>query len=124
MIFQNTHSNSHLSNSKDCTICRQCLTTTLSTKNNNSLNRAASLTEAEPALEAILQGSLNRRAKESVKSYKHYKVISDLIYNEPAHVVSVFKDYLILDDINEFLKRRYNKHDASLRLPKLCNFYD
>lgn len=39
--------------------------------------------------------------------YTNIKVVNDLIYNEQTHMVSVFKDYLINDDINEFFKRRY-----------------
>lgn len=39
--------------------------------------------------------------------FENIKVVNDLIYNETTHIVSVFKDYLILDDINEFLKRFY-----------------
>jgi len=51
-------------------------------------------------------------------------VVNDLIYNETSHIVSIFKDYLILDDINEFLKRFYLKEqESTVRLPKLCEFY-
>lgn len=39
--------------------------------------------------------------------YINIKVVNDLIYNEQTHMVSVFKDYLINDDINEFFKRNY-----------------
>ena len=40
-------------------------------------------------------------------------------------MVSVFKDYLILDDINEFLKRYYIcQNESFVRLPKLCEFYE
>lgn len=35
------------------------------------------------------------------------KVIDDIIYNEDMHIVSVFKDFLIYDDIGEFFKRWY-----------------
>jgi hypothetical protein len=52
------------------------------------------------------------------------KIVNDLIYNENTHIVSIFKDYLILDDINEFLKRPYLQHESRTRLPKLCTFYD
>lgn len=52
------------------------------------------------------------------------KIVNDLIYNENTHVVSIFKDYLILDDINEFLKREYSQEETKTRLPKLCSFYD
>jgi hypothetical protein len=41
------------------------------------------------------------------ESYQNLKVVNDLIYNEPTPIVAVFKDYLILDDVNEFLKRTY-----------------
>jgi hypothetical protein len=51
------------------------------------------------------------------------KTINDLVYNEPTHAVSVFKDYLILDDINEFLKRPYTIQEQGPRLKKLCKFY-
>ena len=45
----------------------------------------------------------------SNEDYNNVRVVNDLIYNESSHVVSIFKDYLILDDINEFLKRIYKK---------------
>ena len=47
------------------------------------------------------------------------KAVNDLVYNEPTHLVSVFKDFLILDDINEFLKRPYTHVEQRTRLPKL-----
>lgn len=56
--------------------------------------------------------------------YTNVKLVNDLIYNEQTHLVSIFKDYLINDDINEFLKRRYNVKEATSRLPKLCEFYE
>ena len=57
-------------------------------------------------------------------NYKEVKGINDLVYNEPTRLVSVFKDYLILDDINEFLKRPYTNEEQKIRLPKFCQFYD
>lgn len=56
--------------------------------------------------------------------YIDQKIINDLIYNEQTHAVSVFKDYLILDDINEFLKRGYTLAETKNRLPKLALFYN
>jgi len=32
------------------------------------------------------------------------------------HLVSAFKDYLILDDVNEFLKRPYSTSEQKSRL--------
>jgi hypothetical protein len=31
------------------------------------------------------------------------------MYNEPRHIVTVFKDYLIFDDFSEYLKRFYQR---------------
>ena len=50
---------------------------------------------------------LNQKYKNMQVQYTNVKIVNDLIYNEQTHLVSVFKDYLINDDINEFLKRRY-----------------
>jgi len=46
------------------------------------------------------------------------------MYNEPKHVVSVFKDYLILDDFSEYLKRYYRCDEAADRLPRIFEFYE
>ena len=40
------------------------------------------------------------------------------------HSVSVFKDYLISDDVNEFLKRPYTTEEQKVRMIRLCDFYD
>ena len=61
---------------------------------------------------------------EMERKYQEAKVINDLIYNEPMHIVSVFKDYLIMDDVNEFLKRPYAHNEQRQRLSKLYEFYD
>jgi hypothetical protein len=47
------------------------------------------------------------------------KIISDIIYNEKAHIVSGFKDHLIFDDSSEFLKRFYKWMESKLKLPKI-----
>jgi hypothetical protein len=56
--------------------------------------------------------------------YNQTKTINDLIYNENMHIVSVFKDYLIMDDINEFLKRPYANVEQKMKLNRLCHFYN
>jgi hypothetical protein len=58
------------------------------------------------------------------RDYYNAKIINEIIYNETTHVVSVFKDYLIFDDVSEFLKRYYNKSEAVERLPKMFEFYE
>jgi hypothetical protein len=51
------------------------------------------------------------------------KILNDLIYNENTRIVSIFKDYLIFDDITEFLRRFYRMEEMVDRLPKLYDFY-
>lgn len=65
-----------------------------------------------------------RESKKYEMDYHHVKVINDLVYNEPTHTVSVFKDFLIHDDINEFLKRPYAFFEQRTRLPRLHAFYE
>ena len=52
------------------------------------------------------------------------KTVQDLIYNEATKPVSIFKDYLILDDVNEFLRRTYTQKEAKHRIPKLAQLYN
>jgi hypothetical protein len=63
------------------------------------------------SMELKIQTALSAKYS-SNQVYNDVKIVNDLIYNENSHVVSIFKDYLILDDINEFLKRIYQKEEA------------
>ena len=71
----------------------------------------------------MIQNNLSKKYSTN-RDYYNLKIVNDLIYNENTHIVSIFKDYLILDDINEFLKRYYTQPETKVRLPKLCSFYD
>ncbi len=51
-------------------------------------------------------------------------VINNIIYNEKTNIVATFKDYLISDDISEFLKRYYTTIESSIRLPKFFEYYE
>ena len=66
------------------------------------------------------------------KLYSKYKVdntiyalnlIDNIIFNERSHLVSTFKDYLILDDEYEFLKRYYTFKESNVRLFNYINYY-
>ena len=52
------------------------------------------------------------------------RVISNIIYNKKTHIVATFKDYLISDDLSEFLKRFYTTFESSIRLPKYYEYYE
>lgn len=58
------------------------------------------------------------------RDFYNVKIINDIIYNECTHIVSIFKDFLIYDDISEFLKRFYRHDETKTRLPKIFEFYD
>ena len=67
--------------------------------------------------------------KKIIKKYinpKYYTVniINNIIYNEKTHIVAIFKDYLILDDSSEFLKRYYKVYESIIRLPKFYEYYN
>ena len=51
-------------------------------------------------------------------------IIDNIIYNDKTHIVSLFKDHLIMDDRGDFLKRYYTKEESDIRLPKFFEFYD
>lgn len=74
-------------------------------------------------LQSVIKTNLNKKYLTS-RDYYNGKVVTDIIYNECTNVVSVFKDYLILDDVSEFLKRPYNKQECIERLPKVIDFYE
>jgi hypothetical protein len=72
-------------------------------------------------LRSVIKANLNKKYLTSRESY-NVKVVNDIIYNENTHLVAVFKDFLIYDDISEFLKRFYANHESSTRLPKVYDF--
>jgi hypothetical protein len=49
--------------------------------------------------------------------------VNSLIWSGPTHLVAVFKDHLILDDINEFLRRFYRQSESLQRLPSFIDYY-
>lgn len=61
---------------------------------------------------------------QSDESSYNVKVINDIIYNEKAHIVARFKDFLIYDDCSEFLRRSFKVSESKQRLKKILDFYD
>lgn len=74
----------------------------------------------------MMQNIVSKNLNKYLTSREYYngKVITDIIYNENTNLVSVFKDYLILDDISEFLKRQYSLTESKDRIPKVVEFYE
>lgn len=49
--------------------------------------------------------------------------IEQIIYNETSHIVSIFKDRMILDDFFEFLSKFYPKLESPSLLTKCLSYY-
>lgn len=71
----------------------------------------------------LIQRQLSKKYMIS-RDYFFSKLTSNIMYNEPKNLVSVFKDYLIFDDFSEYLKRHYRYDEAKTRLPKVYDFYE
>ena len=71
----------------------------------------------------FIDKNLQEKYTTSLEFY-NVKIINDIMYNEKVKVVWLFKDYLILDDMTEFLKRSYTYPEAIIRLSKIFEFYD
>ncbi|CAI2383244.1 unnamed protein product [Moneuplotes crassus] len=50
-------------------------------------------------------------------------IIDDIVYNENRKIVSIFKDYLIYDDIGDFLNRMYTIPEVKPRLNRITDYY-
>lgn len=74
-------------------------------------------------MQGVIQKNLRQKYLTS-REYYNAKVVTDIIYNENTNLVSLFKDYLILDDVSEFLKRMYSHKESTERLPKVIDFYE
>lgn len=57
------------------------------------------------------------------KHYYNRKISNEIISNETAHIVALFKDYLIADDNSEFLQRYYLLQESKQKLPKIFDYY-
>ena len=74
--------------------------------------------------------TLEKRANKKI--YQHYKkigttynylILDNLLSNGKCHIVALFKEYLIVDDNSEFLRRFYNKKESLPRIKKVSNYY-
>eukprot|EP00826_Nyctotherus_ovalis_P052728 TRINITY_DN6751_c0_g3_i1.p1 TRINITY_DN6751_c0_g3~~TRINITY_DN6751_c0_g3_i1.p1 ORF type:complete len:547 (-),score=84.82 TRINITY_DN6751_c0_g3_i1:101-1741(-) len=51
------------------------------------------------------------------------RIVEDILCNDNTHAVTMFKDYLIFDNINEFMQRFFLMWEARNRLDKAFDFY-
>ena len=73
-------------------------------------------------LENIVYKNFKNKYK-GTKDYYNIKTINDIINNSNSHLVSGFKDYLIMGDISEFLQKNYTIKEIKEYLKLLIDFY-
>ena len=87
-------------------------------KFNNSNNKSQNyLEEKIKNLKKIANKKLYNSNNCTIEKYNSY-ILEYLLHNENCHIVSVFKDYMISDYIEEFLKRIYKLNESKIRIPK------
>ena len=97
--------------------------------NNNNLNYYISETVINHnnayfvKLEKKVHNKLIRRYSHPNWFY-NAKMINDILYNEKTHYVEMFKEYLLYEDYNEFLRQYYGKSLLKTKLQKILNFYE
>ena len=89
-------------------------------KNSNSLNHLKKLEKKSKDIILKKYGSKN---PSSLKYQYLGLIMENLIFNKNTHEVSVFKDFMIWDYYDEFLKRFYLKKESNQRVPKFSTFY-
>ena len=74
------------------------------------------------SIETIIHKNFIHKYQFMPSHYDLY-VTNNIIYNDRTHIVSRFKEYLVIDDGGEFLKRYYTKDEVIPRLKKFFKFY-
>ena len=74
-------------------------------------------------LENRVKYKLIKRYDKSI-SFHGKKKINDILFNKKSHYVEEFKEYLIYEDYNEFLKRYYSTSEIKIKLQNILNFYE
>ena len=79
----------------------------------------------------IINNDFFKQCKKNL--YKHYGniitnkynliKINNILSNRKTRMVSIFKDYLLYDDISEFFKRYYKGKESFIRIKKLSKYY-
>lgn len=75
------------------------------------------------SLELIVKKNLIRNHNSTQAKYCSIK-INNIIFNEKSRLVACFKDYLIEDDMSEFLKRYYMFYESLTKLDNILDFYN
>ena len=94
-----------------------------SNNNNKSDERPQSLFQPYQNIPIFSKKILFKKYSKFEYSYS-LLCTNNLVFNEKCRIVARFKDYLVLDDSTEFLRRFYSKKELCARLKKIYNFYE
>ena len=102
--------------------------TLVSTKLKSILIKASSKSKKNsPLTKTIIRAHsylINQYGSNCNNKYKYfYQVADNLLFNRNTHLVSVFKDNMIHDFIDEFLKKYYKKRESFKKIPQYTTFY-
>ena len=88
--------------------------------NNNNLNKSNSNTMKN--LEKIIHDKFIK-IYQTKENFYNIKIINEIINNENSRIVSKFKEFLIKDDLNEFISRFYKKNKSISILKEIFHYY-
>ena len=71
----------------------------------------------------ISQKKLYKLYSNNLTNKYNLLTINSILSNRKCHLVSIFKDYLLYDDLSEFFKRYYKKNESNIRIKKLSKYH-
>jgi hypothetical protein len=90
-------------------------------KNNTKKKAKNEIISRKNLFYKIISNNLNKY--NASPKEKNIMTINNLIKCKGCHFLAKFKDCLILDYVDEFLRRKYSKKESIERLPKIYNYY-
>ena len=93
---------------------------------NQNINKKIKYNKPNKSLDSIINHIFHKftRKYNHMQDYYEYTIIDNIIYNDKSRIVSTFKDLLIINDWNEYLKRFYKFEETLIRIPKYCEYYN
>lgn len=94
-------------------------------KSKENSEQISSTKKSIPSLKVLEKRIYKKFHKKNCFTNLYYGklIINNIIYNEKTHIVAKFKDYLVIDDFSEFLKRFYKRKESITRLPLYFDYY-
>lgn len=74
-------------------------------------------------LERNTKNKFNKKYRKDISLQYNNKILEELIFNRKTHLIALFKEYMIADYIDEFLKREYKAKESKERIPKFSHYY-